>query len=204
METLGGTRLAQLFNDRQNELLGEWVAQQYAVAARRGGVTEAQLRNQFVQFVALTCAALGASDRVDFRTPAWDDVRSLLADVSTQRARQGFTPVETAMFVFSLKEPLFARLRGELADDPAKLSELTWTISTLFDALGLYTTEIFQTSREQVIVRQQQELLELSTPVVQRHPRVAADRYARFGTHPGCDGKPAAEDRRHRRRDSNH
>ncbi|MFL9995842.1 rsbT co-antagonist protein RsbR [Burkholderia sp. GAS332] len=167
METLGGTRLAQLFNDRQNELLGEWVAQQYAVAARRGGVTEAQLRNQFVQFVALTCAALGASDRVDFRTPAWDDVRSLLADVSTQRARQGFTPVETAMFVFSLKEPLFARLRGELADDPAKLSELTWTISTLFDALGLYTTEIFQTSREQVIVRQQQELLELSTPVVQ-------------------------------------
>ncbi|MFM0729768.1 STAS domain-containing protein [Paraburkholderia sediminicola] len=167
METLGGTRLAQLFNERQSELLGEWVAQQYAIAARRGGVTEAQLRNQFVQFVALTCTALAASDRVDFRTPVWDDVRSLLAEVSTQRARQGFTPVETAMFVFSLKEPLFARLRGELAGDPAKLAELTWTISALFDALGLYTTEVFQTSREQVIVRQQQELLELSTPVVQ-------------------------------------
>ncbi|MFM0200827.1 STAS domain-containing protein [Paraburkholderia fungorum] len=167
METLGGTRLAQLFNDRQSELLGEWVAQQYAIAARRGGVTEAQLRNQFGQFVALTCAALGASDRVDFRAPAWDDVRGLLAEVSTQRARQGFTPVETAMFVFSLKEPLFARLRSELANDPATLAELTWTIGSLFDALGLYTTEVFQTSREQVIVRQQQELLELSTPVVQ-------------------------------------
>ncbi|MFL9920174.1 STAS domain-containing protein [Paraburkholderia fungorum] len=167
METLGGTRLAQLFNERQSELLGEWVAQQYAIAARRGGVTEAQLRNQFVQFVALTCAALGASDRVDFKTPAWDDVRGLLAEVSTQRARQGFTPVETAMFVFSLKEPLFARLRSELANDSATLAELTWTIGSLFDALGLYTTEVFQTSREQVIVRQQQELLELSTPVVQ-------------------------------------
>jgi rsbT co-antagonist protein RsbR len=104
---------------------------------------------------------------VDFKTRAWDEVRGFLADVSTQRARQGFTPVETAMFVFSLKEPLFARLRTELAADPASLTELTWTISTLFDAMGLYTTEVFQSSREQVIVRQQQELLELSTPVVQ-------------------------------------
>jgi rsbT co-antagonist protein RsbR len=69
--------------------------------------------------------------------------------------------------VFSLKEPLFARLRAEMKDDPAQLAELMWTVSTLFDALGLYTTEIFQVSREQVIVRQQQELLELSTPVVQ-------------------------------------
>lgn len=167
METLGGTRLAQLFNDRQSELLGEWVAQQYAIAARRGGVGEAQLRNQFVQFVALTCAALSASDRVEFKTPVWDEVRGFLAEVSTQRARQGFTPVETAMFVFSLKEPLFSRLRLELLDEPAKLAELTWTVSTLLDALGLYTTEVYQTSREQVIVRQQQELLELSTPVVQ-------------------------------------
>jgi rsbT co-antagonist protein RsbR len=167
METLGGTRLAQLFNERQSEMLGEWVAQQYAIASRRGGAAEAQLRNQFVQFVALTCAALGASDQVNFKTPAWDEVRGFLAEVSTQRARQGFTPVETAMFVFSLKEPLFARLRLELSNEPATQVELTWTISTLFDALGLYTTEVFQTSREQVIVRQQQELLELSTPVVQ-------------------------------------
>jgi rsbT co-antagonist protein RsbR len=87
--------------------------------------------------------------------------------MSSQRARQGFTPVETAMFVFSLKQPLFTRLRELLVDDPATLADLTWMISTLFDELGLYTTEVFQASREQVIVRQQQELLELSTPVVQ-------------------------------------
>jgi rsbT co-antagonist protein RsbR len=167
METLGGTRLAQLFNERQSELLGEWVTQQHAIASRRGGVAEAHLRNQFTQFVALVCAALSASERVDFKTPIWDEVRSFLAEVSGQRARQGFTPVETAMFVFSLKEPLFTRLRGELIADPVSLAELTWTISTLFDAMGLYTTEVFQTAREQVIVRQQQELLELSTPVVQ-------------------------------------
>jgi rsbT co-antagonist protein RsbR len=167
METLGGTRLARLFNERRSELLGEWVPQQYAIAARRGGATEVQLRDQFVQFVTVVCAALESSDRVDFKAPGWDEVRAFLAEVSTQRARQGFTPVETAMFVFSLKEPLFARMRSELTADPASLAELTWTISVLFDAMGLYTTEVFQTSREQVIVRQQQELLELSTPVVQ-------------------------------------
>ncbi|WP_083654885.1 STAS domain-containing protein [Burkholderia sp. SRS-W-2-2016] len=167
METLGGVRLAQIFNDRQNELAGEWVAQQFAIAARRGGISEAQLRSQFMQFVALICTALSSSDRVDFRTAQWDEVRSLLSEMSAQRARQGFTPGETAMFVFSLKEPLFTRLREALGTDGVKLAELTWTVSTLFDALGLFTTEVFQVSREQVIVRQQQELLELSTPVVQ-------------------------------------
>jgi rsbT co-antagonist protein RsbR len=94
-------------------------------------------------------------------------VRAFLAEMSTQRARQGFTPVETAMFVFSLKQPLFMRLREALGNDAATLADLTLTVSTLFDDLGLFTTEVFQTSREQVIVRQQQELLELSTPVVQ-------------------------------------
>ncbi|KXV11966.1 anti-anti-sigma factor [Caballeronia megalochromosomata] len=167
MEMVGGTRLAQLFTSNQEQLLTEWFAQQHAVAARRGLVGEAELRNQFTQFVSLLTTALASSERVDFKSPGWQEVRAFLAEMSAQRARQGFTPVETAMFVFSLKQPLFARLRESLSTDAATLADLTWTISTLFDELGLFTTEVFQTSREQVIVRQQQELLELSTPVVQ-------------------------------------
>ncbi|KIG08040.1 STAS domain-containing protein [Caballeronia concitans] len=167
MEMVGGTRLAKLFSNQQTELLTEWITQQHAIAARRGLVGEAELRNQFAQFVSLLVAALGASDRVDFKKAEWQEVRAFLADMSGQRARQGFSPVETAMFVFSLKQPLVARLREELVNDAAALADLTWTISALFDELGLYTTEVFQASREQVIVRQQQELLELSTPVVQ-------------------------------------
>ncbi|SAK88921.1 RsbT co-antagonist protein RsbRA [Caballeronia temeraria] len=167
MEMVGGMRLAQLFTSNQEQLLAEWFAQQHAIAARRGLVGEAELRNQFAQFVSLLVAALGSSERVDFKALAWQEVRAFLAEMSSQRARQGFTPVETAMFVFSLKQPLFARLRETLVDDAATLADLTWTISTLFDELGLFTTEVFQASREQVIVRQQQELLELSTPVVQ-------------------------------------
>jgi rsbT co-antagonist protein RsbR len=167
MEMVGGMRLAQLFTNNQNELLAEWIAQQHSIASRRGLVGEAELRNQFAQFVALLTTALGTAERVDFQAPAWQEVRAFLADMSSQRARQGFTPVETAMFVFSLKQPLFTRLRASLASEPGELADLTWMISTLFDELGLFTTEVFQASREQVIVRQQQELLELSTPVVQ-------------------------------------
>ncbi|MDR5808383.1 STAS domain-containing protein [Caballeronia sp. LZ019] len=167
MEMVGGKRLAQVFSNNQTELLNEWITQQHAIASRRGLVGEAELRNQFSQFVGLLLTALGASDTVNFKGSEWQEVRGFLADMSGQRARQGFSPVETAMFVFSLKQPLVARLRAAMATEPALLADLTWTISALFDELGLYTTEVFQASREQVIVRQQQELLELSTPVVQ-------------------------------------
>jgi anti-anti-sigma regulatory factor len=85
---------------------------------------------------------------------------------SSSRAKGGSTPSETATFVFSLKQPLFARLNAGFANDPAGLANATWTISTLLDKLGLYTIEVFQRTRDQIIVRQQQELLELSTPVV--------------------------------------
>jgi rsbT co-antagonist protein RsbR len=167
MEMVGGARLAQVFGNNQTELLNEWITKQHAIASRRGLVGEAELRNQFSQFVSLLLTVLSASDRVDFKGTEWHEVRAFLADMSAQRARQGFSPVETAMFVFSLKQPLVTRLRAALANEPAMLDDLTWTISALFDELGLYTTEVFQASREQVIVRQQQELLELSTPVVQ-------------------------------------
>ncbi len=167
MNTIGGSRLAAIFSDNQARLLSEWMSQHYASVARRGLVDEAQLRTQFSQFVTLLAPAFAASTSSEIQQPAWADVRGFLGDFSAQRARQGFTPAETARFVFSLKQPLFAVLHENLANEPAALAELTWSISTLFDELGLYTTEVFQQSREQVIVRQQQELLELSTPVVQ-------------------------------------
>jgi rsbT co-antagonist protein RsbR len=93
-------------------------------------------------------------------------VRELLSTISVERARLGFTPLETATFVFSLKEPLFARLRQELGMDAAGLAEETWAANVLLDRLGLFTTEVYQQGREQLIARQTEEMLELSTPVV--------------------------------------
>jgi rsbT co-antagonist protein RsbR len=76
--------------------------------------------------------------------------------------------------VFSFKKPLFARLRQELGNDAEALFRETWTTSLLLDELGLFTTEAYQKSRENVIHRQQKEMLELSTPVVKLYDRVLA------------------------------
>ena len=89
-----------------------------------------------------------------------------LGGLSRSRARQGFSPTETATFIFSFKQPLFEKLRKELESDPEELADEIWTASALLDKLGLFTTEAYQKTREEVIFRQQQELLELSTPVV--------------------------------------
>jgi rsbT co-antagonist protein RsbR len=103
----------------------------------------------------------------DIEAAEWEPMRELLEDLSRDRAVQGFSPSETAVFVFSLKEPLFELLREELRGDTDRLANETWTTSRLIDRLGLFTIECFARTREEVIRRQQQELLELSTPVVE-------------------------------------
>ena len=94
-------------------------------------------------------------------------MRDLLGEISRQRAIQGFTPSETATFVFSFKQPLFARISAEYADNKEGMPDEIWSATELLDKLGLYTSEMFLKTREDVILRQQQEMLELSTPVVE-------------------------------------
>ena len=98
---------------------------------------------------------------------SWDDVRDLLAEISSSRAKTGSTPSETATFVFSLKQPVFALLRSLARQDPEAVAEEMWKATTFIDRLALYTTEVFSQSREAIIARQQEEMLELSTPVVE-------------------------------------
>jgi len=110
---------------------------------------------------------LASDQATDIAGAGYQDVRDLLGEISHARATQGFSPTETASFVFSLKEPIFDLLRKAYAQDGLALAEATATVSDLLDQLGLFTTEVYQRSREEVIVRQQQEISELSTPVVE-------------------------------------
>ena len=156
-----------LLSAQEQPLLDEWVRLQLAETGRRADpASERDLREQSRRFLGVLRKALAGGAGDDLRAAAWTEARDLLADLSAQRARQGLTPTETARFVFSLKQPLFERLRAE-SKDPASLAETIWFVNVLLDNLGLYTTEVFQRGREQVIQRQQQEMLELSTPVVQ-------------------------------------
>jgi rsbT co-antagonist protein RsbR len=102
---------------------------------------------------------------VDTDSEAYREVRRFLEEVSASRAQLGFTPAETATLVFSFKQSLFAQIRS-LVPDPVDQVDEIWSATLLLDKLGLYTMEIFQKSREALILRQQQEMLELSTPVV--------------------------------------
>lgn len=124
-----------------------------------------ELKAQADEFIRLLRNAVEEDNGEDVSSPAWHAVRGFLKQLSADRARSGYSSSQTAMFVFSLKEPLFTLLRRE-AKDAEELATSTWELSTLLDKLGLLTVSAFQENRESVILRQQEEMLELSTPVV--------------------------------------
>ena len=153
---------------RKNEadILAEWLKAQAAITSRRGESHEAELRATSKEFLNGIVEAMRDGSGTDIRADNWSRVRDLLTEFSATRASQGYSPTETATFVFSLKQPLFQRLRREITSADG-LADALWDATQLMDKLGLLTTEAFQKAREDVIQRQQRELMELSTPVVQ-------------------------------------
>ena len=150
----------------QDALLQEWVQEQRAAGTLRADlISDADLRRESADFIALLAGASAEGLGADIQTPGWRPVLDFLADLSASRAKAGFSPSETATFVFSLKQPLFSLLQKEMQDETASLAE-AWVAGTLLDKLGLFTTEVAMQTREQIIARQQTEMLELSTPVV--------------------------------------
>jgi len=167
-------QLASMISQHQTQLLEGWMADLISRLMRRDKIAENELRQQAAQFLPSLASALESSDSFDIEARAWDDTRQLLTEISQSRVRQGYSPIDTASFIFSLKEPLFGYLRAALSGTPEQLGDAIVNTSNLFDKLGLLTIEIYQKAREQVILRQQQELLELSTPVVQLWQNVLA------------------------------
>jgi len=161
------SKIPNILQDHEEELLEDWIQEQLASNTRRPDlISDFELRQQSAEFLRAFRQASQGSNLNDIRNPQWDHVREILTELSRSRAQQGFTASETATFVFSLKQPLFARLRQELEKNADTLAEENWAATVLLDRLGLFTIEVYQQSREAVIARQQQELMELSTPVV--------------------------------------
>jgi len=169
------TRLADIIEKYESSLLSDWVDIQTKALGRAGGrITDSALRDNSHDFVQALRLSLSTASTDDLQAPAWAGLRDILANLSRQRAVMGFSPAETATFVFSFKSALFKRLREAYPDDAETLAEETWLATDLLDRLGLFTTEVYQKSREDVIIRQQQEMLELSTPVVELWPGILA------------------------------
>ena len=158
--------VAELVGSNEQTILPEWIElQKKAGSLQTGRITEGELLSQSREFLHLLRDGLAKGGN-DASNPAYGPAKQLLGDVSRSRALQGFSPSETATFVFSLKQPLFNALNRNNALSPAQAAELTWSVTLLLDELGIFTLEVFQKSREEVIVRQQREIAELSTPVV--------------------------------------
>ena len=159
------TRLPELLTKHEGPILERWVEEQLATTGhKRGLMSDAELREQSGEFLGLVRQA-AQTGGVDIEGAPWTAVREFLGRISASRAVQGFSPAETAVFVFSLKQPVFEQLRRDGGSTEGLFDEV-WRTNLLIDRLGLYTTEVYQKGRERLILRQQEEMLELSTPVV--------------------------------------
>jgi rsbT co-antagonist protein RsbR len=169
MTTRELSTMQQIVTKYEQDILPQWIDAQVASNEGRGNlIKREELREQSRRFLDEFRKGLEQGNgATDVSGPAWIRTREVLADISQVRARRGFSSSETATFIFSLKEPLFQRLRAELVRDPEALADEIWKGTLLLDSLGLFTTEVYQKGREEVIARQQQEMMELSTPVVQ-------------------------------------
>lgn len=160
--------IASVLLSKRAEIQMAWSKQLTASLghAGKGRVSPDDLKAQSDKFLDGFGAALQSGQTSDIYAAEWADVRSFLDELSRTRVLAGFSSDETATFIFSMKKPVFDALREELGNDAAALADNVWAATLLLDSLGLYTVKSYQKTREQVISRQQQELLELSTPVV--------------------------------------
>jgi rsbT co-antagonist protein RsbR len=162
------SRLPEVIALNEKELLADWLhLQKEVLSGRRDRLSDSEMAESSRLFLRTLTEALSRGAELDLSAPEWARMRELLGDISRQCAAQGLSPSETATFVFSFKKPFFARIANDCRDDKQRFEQEVWAATELLDELGLYTIETFQKTREEIIARQQQEMLELSTPVVE-------------------------------------
>jgi rsbT co-antagonist protein RsbR len=161
------TLLPEVLRKHEEDLVAEWLSELTKASGRQKALMrEEELAAQCREFLNLLQNAVQHAPLDNLSHSSWEATRELLSSISRSRTEQGFSPVEIATFVFSFKKPLFDRLRRETDMDATRLAEEIWNATRLLDSLGLFTMQIHQETREAIIFRQQQDLLELSTPVV--------------------------------------
>jgi len=158
------SNLGSIIAQHRDVILSGWMRDMLGSTRRSDLMKEGELQSQTQKF--LTLLAQATSQSVNLQASAYDPLRELLAEISRTRAVQGFSPRETATFILSIKQPLFTAIRESLGKDSAAMADEMWLTTEIIDGLGLYTTEAYLKAREETIRRQQEEMLELSTPVV--------------------------------------
>ncbi len=160
------TGTLRILTEHGDHLINDWVSELARIRGEGGVKGDAtEERAQAAEFLNLIRTA-GRSGEVQLNSTEWAPVRSFLDELSASRARAGYSTTDTATFVFTLKRPIFDALAREYAKDAEGLARETWRTTEMIDQLGLYTAAAYARTREELILRQQEDMLELSTPVV--------------------------------------
>lgn len=161
------TLIPEILSKYQEQILSDWIKEQTTSVPRQQHLMrEGEMREQCAHFLSHLQAATRSGSLENLNAPAWDPVKAFLGEISRSRAMQGFTPSETATFVFSFKKALFTQIQALTGNKAEVVAQEMWAATEMVDKLGLYTSEVYTKAREEVIMRQQTEVLELSTPVV--------------------------------------
>ena len=157
--------LDELLTTQRDEVLREWLAEVSATPAGSGAM-ETPTQEALELLNAFRDGIRSEGAVANFEGGQWERVRSVLQALSQSRAAKGLSAGATSHFVLSLKKPLFSRLQQRFSSEPSRAVDAIWVVSTLVDKMAQFTVSSYQRSREEVISRQQADLLELSTPVV--------------------------------------
>lgn len=160
------SKLPEMINKHHEEIRADWLKQMSNTVRRADLISNQELESQSREIMEAIASGARSGDVTNIDGPAWDQARDILSSISASRAKQGFSTSETATFVLSLKQPIFNAVRREHSSDPAALFDDIWKSTQMVDKLALITADAFQATREKFIARQQEELMELSTPVV--------------------------------------
>ncbi|HTX40403.1 MAG TPA: STAS domain-containing protein [Acidobacteriaceae bacterium] len=158
--------LADIISRNEEQIRADWIRDMRQTVQRADLMSKTELDEQCATFLNAVVAGVRSTGSTDVTTAGWTPAREFLEGISASRARQGFSPTEVATFVLSLKQPLFAAIRHDMSKSQDKAFDAIWSATELVDRLALITTEAYIATREELILRQQQELMELSTPVV--------------------------------------
>ncbi|HEV3111097.1 MAG TPA: STAS domain-containing protein [Candidatus Binataceae bacterium] len=160
------SHLPEIIRKYQKQLHTDWMAELAAGLRTDTRISESELSQQTGEFLRVLADSTSSGKVEGADSLQWEPVRDFLTGISRSRAMQGFSAEQTATFIFSLKQVLFQHLRQQFDKNPKAMADEIWNASVLIDSLGMHTFNTYQQAREEVISRQQQELLELSTPVV--------------------------------------
>ena len=160
------SKLLGAIQQNREPILQDWLQRLKGAVRRRDLINERELESEAAEILSAIADVSDGTTLEDFNATGWQPLKEMLASLSTSRASQGFTPSETANFVLSLKPPLFTLARKNWGKDANELFAEVTIANEFIDKLALHTTDSYIHGRDQVIARQQEEMLELSTPVV--------------------------------------